>query len=111
MNDDEKVLRRLNLELIDAENRADRAWISRILAPSFAFQPSDESVLDGPGFLQALTPGGTRTTTIREPVQLFDGRAIVESVVEKEGKSFHNLRLWVKIGGEWRLLAWANRRQ
>ena len=111
MNADEQVLRRLNEELIDAENRGDHAWIAGILAPSFAFQRADESVLDGLGFLQSLAPGGTRTTEIREPIQLFADRAVVEAIVHKDARSYHNLRLWVKLNGEWKLLGWANRQQ
>jgi hypothetical protein len=42
------------------------------------------------------------------PAQVHGDRAVVACVVTQNGRDFHNLRLFVRRGGEWKLLGWAN---
>ena len=110
MNNDEQELRELNIEIGDAENRGDVEWLSGILAPRLAFQRADKrrTIDDQVSFLQKVEAGGDRVTHLIEPVQLFGDRAVVQCIVKSGGKEFHNLRLFVRREGKWKLLAWAN---
>lgn len=107
---DQKELRELNEKISDAENRGDREWLAAVLAPRLAFQRADDqkTVDDQDSFLQKIAPGGTRVTNIVEPIQLYGDRAIVQCVVSVGDKDFHNLRLFVRRDGQWKLLGWAN---
>ncbi len=110
MLDDKRTLRELNTRIGDAESKGDRDWLASILAPHPAFQRADETrtVDDEAAFLQKIKPGGARVTEIIEPIQFYGGRAVVNCIVTIGGQSFHNLRLFVRRGGNWKLLAWAN---
>ncbi len=50
----------------------------------------------------------SRETEILEPIEVEGDRAIVKCVVTVGPKKFHNLRLFVRRGGQWKLLGWAN---
>jgi hypothetical protein len=110
MKDDIQALTKLNTEIGEAENRGDRKWLATILAPRLAFQRADESrtVDDHVAFLQKAAPGGTRTTRIIEPIELYGDRAIVRCIVTIGDQEFDNLRLFVRRDEGWKLLAWAN---
>lgn len=108
MNHDVEVLKELNIEIGDAENRGDREWLATVLAPRLAFQKSNQAVEDRELFLQGVTAGGDRTSRIIEPVQIYGDRAVVQCVVTKGNQEIHNLRLFVRLEGEWKLLGWAN---
>ena len=107
---DEQVLRDLNVEVSTAEDRGDRTWLSTILAPKLAFQRADppKTVDDAESYLRKVAPSGPRTTRIVEPIDICGDRAIVKCVVTTGGRDFHNIRLFVRRGGEWKLLGWAN---
>lgn len=109
MNDQE-ALTELNEKIGDAENRGDCDWLARILAPRLAFQRADDqkTVDDHVAFLQKVKAGGSRVTRIIEPIEVLGDRAIVRCVVKVEDKEFHNLRLFVRREGSWKLIAWAN---
>lgn len=108
--DDEQFLRDLNLRIGDAENRGDHGWLAEVLAPRLAFQRADapRTVDDAVAYLQKVTPGGTRVSRIVEPIELYGDRAIVKCIVSVGDDEFHNLRLFVRCEGRWKLLAWAN---
>jgi hypothetical protein len=108
--DDAHALRELNTKIGDAENRGDGEWLATILAPRLAFQRADElrTVDDQVAFLQKVKPGGTRVIRIIEPIELYGDRAIVKCIVTAGEQAFHNLRLFVRREGQWKLLAWAN---
>ena len=80
------------------------------LAPRLAFQRADgaRTVDDRDTFLQKVKPGGTRLTRIIEPIELYGDRAIVKCIVQMGERQCHNLRLFVRRDGSWKLLAWAN---
>jgi hypothetical protein len=109
-NGDEQTLKELNARIGVAESNGDREWLSTILAPRLAFQHADEArtVDDQVAFLQKVKPGDPRTTRIIEPIEFYGNRAIVQCIVKAGGQEFHNLRLFVRREGAWKLLAWAN---
>jgi hypothetical protein len=110
MDEDKQELSELNIRISDAENSGDREWLATILAPRLAFQRADESrtVDDQVAFLQKVKAGGTRVTRIIEPIQIYGDRAIVQCIVTVGAQEFHNLRMFVRNEGRWKLLAWAN---
>ncbi len=110
MHADEQALRELNVQIGDAENRGDREWLATILAPSLAFQRADaqRTIDDRAAFLQKIKAGGARSTRIVEPIELHGDRAIVQCIVRVGDQEFHNLRLFVRREGAWKLLGWAN---
>ena len=108
---DQDALRELNNKIADAENKGDREWLATILAPRLAFQRADETVDDQVAFLQKVQPGGTRVTRIIEPVEVYGNRAVVQCIVTVGGQEIHNLRLFVRREGNWKLLGWANERR
>jgi hypothetical protein len=107
--DDVRALAELNERIGEAENRGDREWLESVLAPKLAFQRADEArtVDDRVAFLEKVAPGGRRTTRVG-PIQVQGDRALVECVVSVGDDEFHNLRLFVRRGGDWKLLGWAN---
>jgi len=107
---DERQLKELNEGIDDAENRGDRTWLAGILAPKLAFQRANDArtIDDHDAFLQKVEKGGDRVTRIIEPIQVYGDRAIVQCVVTMGGKKYHNLRLFVRRDGGWKLLGWAN---
>src|SRR3712207_4720215 len=57
-------------------------------------------------------PAPPRTTRVILPIKHFgNNRAVVECVVTQGEKDYHNLRLFVRRDGQWKLLAWANEEQ
>jgi len=108
--DDQKSLRDLNLEIGHAENRGDVIWLSEILAPRLAFQRADanQTVDDHVAFLQKVQAGQRRPTQVLEPIKVYGNRAVVECLVTVNNDAFHNLRLFVRRHGQWKLLGWAN---
>jgi hypothetical protein len=110
MSDDEQTLKDLNLAIGDAENRGDAEWLSGVLAPRLAFQRADKprTVDDHVAFLQKVAPGGNRVTRVIEPIEVYGDRAIVKCVVTVGEHEFHNIRLFVRRDGRWKLLGWAN---
>jgi hypothetical protein len=110
MQEDIQALTELNTKIGEAENRGDRNWLATILAPRLAFQRADEAhtVDDHVAFLQKVALGGTRTTRIIEPIELYGDRAIVRCIVTVDDQEFDNLRLFVRRDTGWKLLAWAN---
>ena len=106
---DTRILEDLNLRIGDAENRGDRDWLAGILAPHLAFQRADpaRTVDNESQFLDKLKSGGSRVTRI-ESIRFYGERAIVTCIVIVGKESYHNLRLFVRREGEWKLLGWAN---
>jgi len=107
---DTEALRALNLRVGEAENAGDRTWLASVLAPRLAFQRADpaRSVDDADAYLAKVKAGGDRETRIVEPITVFGDRAVVQCVVTSGGVEYHNLRLFIRREGEWKLLAWAN---
>ena len=105
VQDDEQALKELNVKIGDAENRGDHGWLADVLAPRLAFQRADEqkTVDDQVAFLQKVKSGGSRETQIVEPIDLYGDRAIVKCIITVGDQKFHNLRLFVRRDGQWKL--------
>ncbi len=56
--------------------------------------------------LQAPRPGARETQI--ESFHIYGNRAAVTCVAPDSGVITHNIRLFAKEGGDWRLLGWAN---
>jgi hypothetical protein len=104
----------LNLRIGVAEsegNAAARAWLAEILAPTFAFRRASGRFDGRCEFLLLVAPSETRDTTI-EAIAVYGDRAVVRCVVAVKSpageKRFHNLRMFVRHDGKWKLLGWAN---
>jgi hypothetical protein len=95
-----------------AESNGDVGYLDSMLAPVLAFRRSSGVCIDRQHFLDDIAPGPPRTTRV-ESVELLDhDRAVVRCVVEMSDSTQHgaydNLRLFVRVDGDWRLLGWAN---
>jgi len=113
MASDEEDLRALNFSINDSENSGDRDSLAEVLAPELAVMRGDGKTFDDAGrFLQKVAkrpePGELETDKVE--VEVLGNRAIVKCVVEQGGKCYHNVRLFVRLEGQWKLLGWANER-
>ena len=116
MATDNEALRALNIEIGHAETRGDVKWLAEVVAPELAFSRADGTTIDDAGrFLQKVRSSAPRETTFepeRDSIEVVGNRAIVKCVVTVKSpdgdKRYHNLRLFVRIDGKWRLLGWAN---
>jgi hypothetical protein len=106
---DEDALRTLNLELNHAENEGDRGFLAGVLAPELAFRRADGKTVDDAGrFLQKVAKKPAPGEWTVETVEVLGNRAIVKGIVVQGGRRFHNIRLFVRMDGTWKLLGWAN---
>lgn len=107
MDDDRPLLEQLQLEIGRREKAGDREGLERILAPALAFLRADGSVVDRDGYLDSVQESPARPTEVTS-VQLYGNRAVVECIVTRGSERFHNLRLFIRHEGRWKLLGWAN---
>ncbi|NOT89132.1 MAG: nuclear transport factor 2 family protein [Lysobacter sp.] len=108
MQSDIEALVQRNEAITVAENSGDLSGLANYIAPQLAFLRRDGSFVDRNAFLRASKPG--RRELRIESVQVFGARAVVACKVTDAGVVTHNLRLFVKEQGEWKLLGWANER-
>ena len=118
MPDDQQTLKDLNVEMATRENNGDLAWFAGILASRLAFQRADpaKTVDDQVAFLQKVKrddpPKDRRTDPDSLETKVYGSRAVVSCIVTMtvgdEQKRYHNLRLFIKQDGQWKLLGWAN---
>lgn len=106
MTHDIEALLRLNDAINAAENAGDPAALGTMIASRLAFRRRDGSIVDRDAFLAAPRPGERRLQV--ESVQVHGTRAAVACTVTDAGTSTHNLRLFAKEDGAWKLLGWAN---
>lgn len=109
---DKQTLEELNIEIGNKETDGDVEWLGTVIAPVLAFQRANKITFDDRSkFLEKVKPGPGRVTRI-ESINIYGDRAIVNCIVtldpETDPKQFHNLRLFVKQDGQWKLLGWAN---
>ena len=113
MLDDIKTLEDLNVRIRDAETQGDREWLAGVIAPKLAFQRAnpEKTVTDRDGYLDAVKPGVNGETEV-ESICLYGNRAVVTCIVtlktDRGDQRFHNVRLWIRNEGRWKLLGWAN---
>lgn len=105
-------LTKLNVELGDAETRGDGEWLANVIAPELAFRRADRTTIDNrAAFLAKVKQSDPRETEV-ESIELYGDRAVVKCIVTLKSATgderFHNLRLFVRHDGAWKLLGWAN---
>ena len=106
MTNDIEALVRLNDAINAAENAGDLVALGAMIASRLAFRRRDGSIVDRDAFLAAPRPGERRLHV--ESVEVHGARAFVACTVTDAGTSTHNLRLFAKEDGTWKLLGWAN---
>lgn len=106
MTHDIEALLRLNEAINAAENAGDLAALGTMIASRLAFRRRDGSIVDRNAFLSAPRSGERRLQV--ESVQVHGARAVVACTVTMAGTRTHNLRLFAKEDGAWKLLGWAN---
>lgn len=106
MQGDVAELIRVNELINDKENLGKPADLGDQVAPELVFQRRDGTVADRAAFFAASKPG-KRVLTV-DSVHVYGKRAVVACRVEEGGVTTHNVRLFVKRGDKWQVLAWAN---
>jgi hypothetical protein len=107
----EDDLQRLNEQIVTEENAGNRPYFEKHLATVFALRRANGTFDSREMFLLSLKAGGKRTCDPRSirVVPLGDSRALVNCVVETEGRAYHNARVFTRDDdGCWKVLAWAN---
>ncbi len=115
MQDDMHALEQLNIRIGMAESKGDdvaRDWLASVIAPKLAFSRADRTTIDNrEEFLKKVKPSSPRETAI-ESIDIYGDRAVVRCIVTLKSvgddKEFHNLRLFARHEGQWKLLGWAN---
>jgi 4-carboxymuconolactone decarboxylase len=114
MQNEYSILEDLNIRIGHAESNgseADRKWLESVLAPQFVFRRANKRVDNRVSFLEGVTHSEPRETLVTS-MELFRDRALVNCIVTQNKDSvsnrFHNIRLFIRIDGSWKLLAWAN---
>jgi hypothetical protein len=112
---DIQILEQLNIRIGEEESKGDQEsknWLDSILAPKLAFRRADgKTVDDRQEFLAKVKPSDPRETKVTS-INVHGDRAVVSCIVTVNSlngdKEFHNLRLFVRQDGQWKLLGWAN---
>jgi len=95
-----------NEEINVAENAGDLKRLDDIVAPFLAFRRRDGEIVGRDGFLQNPKPGNRDLQV--ESIHVYRNRAVVTCMVTDSEVVTHNIRLFAKEGGDWKLLGWAN---
>jgi hypothetical protein len=115
MENDIEVLTTLNVQIGETESAGDpaaHAWFEGLLAPKLAFRRADLKTFDDrTEFIRKVAPNDPRETLVQS-VDVDGNAAFVKCIVTVKSsngdKSYRNLRLFVRDGGKWKLLGWAN---
>ena len=82
--------------------------LDRIIGPQLAFRKANGEIVGRDQFIHPETKNAARRDTEVTSISLHGDRAVVECMVTMAGTRYHNLRLFVREGTEWKLLGWAN---
>lgn len=109
---DMDALERLNIEIGDAESNGEKERLASLIAPELAFRRADGATIDNRAvFLSKVKQSDPRETKV-ESIEVYGDRAVVRCIVTVKkatgDKSYHNLRLFVRHDGKWKILGWAN---
>jgi hypothetical protein len=109
---DQNELIQLNSDFGHAEASGDHEWLGQHIAPPLAFLRADGKTIDDRAtFLSKVSPCSPGETQIIS-IDIHGDRAMVACLVtvqsQTEAKTYHNLRLFVRHEGTWKLLGWAN---
>lgn len=115
MQNDIQVLEQMNIRIGIEESKGDDdsfRFLDSVIAPKFAFSRADGKTIDGRDeFLKKIALGDPRETEVQS-IELLGNRAFVTCIVTVHSangnKSFHNVRLFVRLEGQWKVLGWAN---
>ncbi len=109
MANDNEALTLLNSKINAAENTGDVKFLALVLAPALAFMRADGKTVDDAGrFLQKVSRKSEPGELVTESVEVLGNRAVVKCIVTQGGKRYHNIRLFVRLDDQWKLLGWAN---
>lgn len=122
MNEDEarEALKRINSEIGVAEGNGNRELLKNRIAqqelstgraPVLAFRRAGGVCVDARAFFEDVKESDERQTEI-ESINFYGShRAVVTCLVKMSGKTYHNLRLFIRSAPDsqdWKLLGWAN---
>src|SRR5262245_23406169 len=105
------ALEKLNVEIAAAEDRGDRKWLEGVLASHLSFRRALGTVVDRKDFLKEVKAGRKSETRVESVTLYGKERAVVTCIVTIKGardRSYHNVRLFVREGGKWKVIGWAN---
>ena len=106
------ALEQLNIEIGDAETNGEGERLAGWIASELAFRRADRATIDNrAAFLSKVKQSDPRETKV-ESIDVYGDRAVVKCIVTVKkatgDERFHNLRLFVRHDGEWKILGWAN---
>ncbi len=114
ISNDEAILRKLNIEITTAEDKGDSQWLESVLASHMAFRRANGLVIGREQFLKDVKSRASTKTEIESIKFCGKDRAIVTCIVtmkiDKQDMKFHNLRIFIREGSDWKILSWANER-
>ena len=112
MTPDEKQIRQLNEQYIEAFLKSDAAWYRKHLADDFVCIESSGAVLDKPAFLEdAAKPISVAEYHLVDvQVRFYGDTALVQGLgafTRKDGTAGRSryIDVYVRIGGEWRAVS------
>jgi hypothetical protein len=113
-NTAELALTELNLEVAAAEDRGDRKWLENVLAPEMSFRRASGAIVGRAQFLDDVKSRAPSKTRIESIHFYGKDRAVVTCIVtlkvNGQDTDFHNVRLFIRDGANWKILGWANER-
>ena len=112
MSDDKQALRDSTSRFPTPRTAATRPGSPRSWHPDWRFSARipARTIDDQVAYLQKVSSGGPRVTQSIDPIEIHGDRAIVKCMVSIGEEKLHNVRLFIRCDGEWKLLAWANER-
>jgi hypothetical protein len=94
----------INKLITKLENDGNVPALMQLLAPPFAFRNRNGQIVDKSGF----DPKPGAREVVFNTIQVLGDRAVVMCVITEAGEATHNIRLFTRISGDWKLLGWAN---
>lgn len=103
-------LHSLNMEIGKAESEGNRRFFENLLAPAFAMSRANGVTETRETFLNHVMHSSPRSTQILSRSMLGTKTAAVTCLVEQDGKTYENYRVFVRqsVNAPWRMLAWVN---
>ena len=100
----ESDLIEVNEQITKLENDGNVDNLFHLLAPVLAFRKRNGEIVDKSGF----NPKPGAREILFDAIHVFGDRAVVMCVIKEGGEATHNIRLFTRISGDWKLLGWAN---
>lgn len=113
MNETFEILTRINLEISDAENAADKEFFSRLLHERFTMRKPNGDVATKDEFISGLHTKAGRETIIESIRIEGEFMATARTITRKwdldrpdDVVHFDNLRVFIFDEGRWQLITW-----